>query len=73
MENTELTKLKEELEYWKYYEAVNNMGRWSKQVRVDKLKEKIEILEKLEQVEPIKNEGGSYDDLFNKKGIAHKN
>jgi hypothetical protein len=70
MENTELTKLKEELEYWKYYEAVNNMGKWSKQVRLDKLKEQIQ---KLEQTEPIKNEGGSYDDLFKKKGIAHKN
>jgi hypothetical protein len=27
----------------------------------------------LEQDEVIENESGSYDDLFNKKGIAHKN
>jgi len=106
METKELKKLKEELEYWKYYEAVNNMGKWSKQVRVDKLKEQIENLEtltgfaaqfysgsdenekliftegfveavrvmgSLEQDEVTEDSSGSYDDLFNKKGIAHKN
>ena len=106
METKALKKLKEELEYWKYYESVNNMGKWSKQVRVDKLKEQIENLEtltgfaaqfysgsdenekliftegfveavrvmgSLEQDAVIENESGSYDDLFKKKGIAHKN
>lgn len=47
METKKLKELKEELEYWKYYEAVNNMGKWSKQVRIDKLKEEIENLETL--------------------------
>jgi hypothetical protein len=47
METKSLKQLKEELEYWKYYEAVNNMGKWSKQVRIDKLKEEIEKLETL--------------------------
>jgi hypothetical protein len=106
METKALKKLKEELEYWKYYESVNNMGKWSKQVRVDKLKEQIENLEtltgfaaqfysgsdenekliftegfveavrvmgSLEQNEVTEDSSGSYDDLFKKKGIAHKN
>jgi hypothetical protein len=106
METKALKKLKEELEYWTYYESVNNMGKWSKQVRVDKLKEQIENLEtltgfaaqfysgsdenekliftegfveavrvmgSLEQDEVIETESGSYDDLFKKKAIAHKN
>lgn len=47
MEIEKLKKLKEELEYWTYYEAVNNMGKWSKQVRIDRLKEEIENLETL--------------------------
>ena len=47
METKKLKELKEELEYWKYYEAVNNMGKWSKQVRIDKLKEEIDNLETL--------------------------
>lgn len=47
METKALKKLKDELEYWTYYEAVNNMGKWSKQVRIDSLKEKIENLETL--------------------------
>ena len=47
METKALKQLKEELEYWKYYEAVNNMGKWSKKVRIDKLNEQIENLETL--------------------------
>ena len=82
------------------------MGKWSKQVRVDKLKEQIENLEtltgfaaqfysgsdenekliftegfveavrvmgSLEQDEVTEDSSGSYDDLFKKKGVAHKN
>lgn len=29
METKALKKLKEELEYWKYYESVNNMGKYA--------------------------------------------
>lgn len=47
MEIKKLKKLNEELEYWTYYEAVNNMGKWSKQVRIDSLKEEIQNLETL--------------------------
>lgn len=47
MEIDALKRLKKELEYWKYYEAVNNMGKWSKQVRIDKLTEEIQNLETL--------------------------
>jgi hypothetical protein len=47
VETKKLKELKEELEYWKYYEAVNNMGKWSKKVRINKLEEQIDNLETL--------------------------
>jgi len=47
VETKALKKLKEELEYWNNYAPVNNMGKWSTQVRIDSIKEKIQNLETL--------------------------
>ena len=42
----DLKDLKEELQYWQNYEPVNNMGKWYVSVRISKLKNKIERIEK---------------------------
>ena len=42
----DLKELQEELQYWKNYEPVNNMGKWYVSVRISKLKSKIERIEK---------------------------
>ena len=42
----DLKDLKEELQYWKDYVPVNNMGKWYVSVRISKLKSKIERIEK---------------------------
>ena len=42
----DLKDLKEELQYWQNYEPVNNMGKWYVSVRISKLKNKIERVEK---------------------------
>ena len=42
----DLKELQEELEYWKNYEPVNNMGKWYVSVRIDKIKRKIKVIEK---------------------------
>ena len=39
-------KLKEELNYWKNeFKPVNNMGKWSRQVRVDSINKALEAAE----------------------------
>ena len=42
----DLKELQEELQYWKDYVPVNNMGKWYVSVRISKLKSKIERIEK---------------------------
>ena len=42
----DLKDLKEELQYWKNYIPVNNMGKWYVSVRISKLKSKISRIEK---------------------------
>lgn len=42
----DLKELKEDLEYWQNYEPVNNMGKWYVSIRIQKLKNKIEKIEK---------------------------
>ena len=42
----DLKELQEELQYWKDYVPVNNMGKWYISVRISKLKSKIERIEK---------------------------
>ena len=42
----DLKELKDELEYWENYEPVNNMGKWYVSIRINKLKSKIERIEK---------------------------
>ena len=42
----DLKDLKEELQYWKDYVPVNNMGKWYVSVRISKLKSKISRIEK---------------------------
>ena len=42
----DLKELQDELEYWQNYEPVNNMGKWYVSVRISKLKNKIERIEK---------------------------
>ena len=32
-----LKELNKELDYWQNYEPVNNMGKWSRSVRVEKI------------------------------------
>lgn len=43
---TQLSQLKAEFEYWKNYQPVNNMGKWSKQVRLKAMEERIVQAEK---------------------------
>jgi hypothetical protein len=49
----DLKELQEELEYWKNYEPVNNMGKWYVSVRIEKIKRKIKTIEK--ELEKRKN------------------
>ena len=42
----DLKDLKEELQYWQNYEPVNNMGKWDVSVRIDKINNKIKLIEK---------------------------
>ena len=42
----ELKELQEELQYWKEYEPINNMGKWYVSVRIDKTERKIKAIEK---------------------------
>ncbi len=42
----DLKELQEELQYWKEYEPVNNMGKWYVSVRIDKINNKIKSIEK---------------------------
>jgi hypothetical protein len=41
----DLKALQEDLQYWKEYNPVNNMGKWYVSVRIDKLKKKIQAIE----------------------------
>jgi len=49
----DLKELQEELQYWKEYEPVNNMGKWYVNIRIEKLKRKIKSIE--EDLERRKN------------------
>jgi hypothetical protein len=49
----DLKELQEELEYWKNYEPVNNMGKWYVSVRIDKINNKIKAIKK--ELEKRKN------------------
>ena len=49
----DLKELQEELQYWKEYEPVNNMGKWYVSVRIDKIKRKIKAVE--EELKKRKN------------------
>jgi len=49
----DLKELQEELQYWKEYEPVNNMGKWYVSVRIEKIKRKIKSIE--EELEKRKN------------------
>ena len=42
----DLKDLKEELQYWKDYVPVNNMGKWYVSIRIDKINNKIKSIEK---------------------------
>ena len=42
----DLKELQEELQYWKDYVPVNNMGKWYVSVRIQKLENKIKSIEK---------------------------
>jgi hypothetical protein len=42
----DLKELQEELEYWKNYEPVNNMGKWYVSIRIQKTEDKIKAIEK---------------------------
>ena len=42
----DLKELQDELEYWQNYSPVNNMGKWYVSIRINKLKNKIERIEK---------------------------
>ena len=42
----DLKDLKEELQYWKNYVPVNNMGKWYVSVRINKINNKIKSIEK---------------------------
>lgn len=35
-----------ELNHWKAHEAVNNMGKWAKQVRIDSITEKLQKVQR---------------------------
>lgn len=39
-------KLKEELAHWEAYPPVNNMGKWSRQVRLDSINSKLKEVQK---------------------------
>jgi hypothetical protein len=41
----DLKALQEELQYWKEYEPVNNMGKWYVSTRIEKIKRKIKAVE----------------------------
>lgn len=47
-------KIKEEIEYWKSYEAVNWLGKWYVQARLDSLNKK---LNKLNEKKILSNKG----------------
>jgi hypothetical protein len=49
----DLKALQEELQYWKEYEPVNNMGKWYVSIRIDKIKRKIKAVE--EELKKRKN------------------
>jgi hypothetical protein len=49
----DLKALQEELQYWKEYEPVNNMGKWYVSIRIDKIKRKIKSVE--EELKKRKN------------------
>ena len=49
----DLKALQEDLQYWKEYNPVNNMGKWYVSVRIEKLKRKIKSVE--EELEKRKN------------------
>lgn len=36
------SELKSQLEYWEQYPPVNNMGKWARQTKLDRLSEKLE-------------------------------
>ena len=42
----DLKELQEELQYWKNYEPVNNMGKWYVSVRIQKTEDKIKAIKK---------------------------
>jgi hypothetical protein len=39
-------ELQEKIIYWEQYEPVNNMGKWSRSVRLENLKQKFAKIEK---------------------------
>jgi hypothetical protein len=41
----DLKELQEELQYWKEYEPVNNMGKWYISIRIENIKRKIKAVE----------------------------
>ena len=49
----DLKELQEELQYWKEYEPVNNMGKWYVSIRIEKIKRKIKAVE--EELKKRKN------------------
>jgi hypothetical protein len=49
----DLKALQEELQYWKKYEPVNNMGKWYVSIRIEKIKRKIKAVE--EELKKRKN------------------
>jgi hypothetical protein len=49
----DLKALQEELQYWKEYEPVNNMGKWYVSIRIEKIKRKIKAVE--EELKKRKN------------------
>ena len=43
----DLKELQEELQYWKNYEPVNNMGKWYVSIRIQKTEDKIKAIKKI--------------------------
>jgi hypothetical protein len=41
----DLKELQEELQYWREYNPVNNMGKWYVSIRIEKIKRKIKAVE----------------------------
>ena len=37
----DLKELQEELQYWKDYVPVNNMGKWARQTAIDRISERL--------------------------------